>query len=144
MKRSIISMLCVLFIFLFTISCKKETVKTKESIEGAWDLRKISGSWATLDYQPGSGNDINFTGTLYQIRENGQVVESGEFEIVADATAGESTCLNIEAGTYTQRIDFKNVRYPQKVFLELSGNKFTLLSGCFALDGGSRREFEKQ
>ena len=143
MKRSVTSLLCLLFLFSFTMSCKKETVKTKEGIQGVWELRKISGSWATQTYQPGSGNDISFTGTLYQMRENGQVVENGEFEIVTDATAAESTCLNIEVRQYKQRIDFKNARYPQKVFLELSGNKLTLLSGCFALDGGSRREYER-
>ena len=80
----------------------------------------------------------------YEIRENGQVVKSGEFEIVADATVVESTCLNIAAGTFIQRIDLKNASYPQKIFLELSGNKLTLLSGCFALDGGSRREYKTQ
>ena len=144
MKRSVTLLLCLLFIFTFTISCKKETEKTKEGIEGVWELRKISGSWATQTYQPGSGNDISFTGSHYEIKENGQLVESGEFEIIAHATAGESTCLDIEADKYTQRIDFKNARYPQKVFLELSGNKLTLLSGNFAVDGGSRREYERQ
>jgi|SRR5688572_1369908 len=144
MKRSVALLLCLLFMLVFTISCKKETVKAKEGILGVWDLRKISGSWATQTYQPGSGNDISFAGTVYQIRENGQVVESGEYEIVADPTVVESTCLNIEAGKYTQLINFKNARYPQKVFFELSGNKLTLLSGCFALDGGSRREYERQ
>ena len=144
MKRSVTLLLCLLFMFTFTISCKKETEKTKEGIEGVWELRKISGSWATLTYTSASGNNIIFAGSHYEIRENGQLVESGEFEIIADATAGELTCLDIEAGNYTQRIDFKNARYPQKVFLELSGNKLTLLSGCFALDGGSRREYERQ
>ena len=34
MKRSVTLLLCLLFIFTFTISCKKETEKTKEGIEG--------------------------------------------------------------------------------------------------------------
>jgi len=144
MKRSVTSLFCLLFMLAFTISCQKETITTEEGIEGVWELRKISGSWATLTYQPGSGNNIIFTGTHYEIRENGQVVESGEFEIVADPTVVGSTCLNIEAGKYTQLIDFKNARYPQKVFFDLSGNNLTLLSGCFALDGGSRHEYERQ
>ncbi len=144
MKRSVTLLLCLVCMLTFTISCKKETVKAKEGIQGVWDLRKISGSWVAQTYQPGSGNDISFTGTIYQIRENGQVVESGEYEIVADATVGESTCLNIEAGKYPLRINFKNARYPQKVFFELSGNNLTLLSGCFAVDAGSRREYERQ
>ena len=144
MKRSVTLLLCLLCLLTFTISCKKETINTEEGIEGVWDLRKTSGSWLTQTYQPGSGNDISFTGTHYEIRENGQVIESGEYEIVADPTVVESTCLNIEAGTYTQRINFKNARYPQKIFFELSGNNLTLLSGCFALDGGSRREYERQ
>src|SRR6187402_1278643 len=127
MKRLVALLLCLLFMFTFTISCKKETVKTKEGLEGIWNLRKISGSWATLTYAPGSGNNIIFAGTHYEIRENGQLVENGEFEIVADPSASESTCLNIEAGQYTQRIIFNNARYPQKIFLELSGNKLTLL-----------------
>ena len=144
MKRPVTLLLCVLCMLAFTISCKKETVKTKEGLEGVWNLRKISGSWATQTYQPGSGNDISFARTHYEIRENAQIVESGEFEIVADPTVVEETYMNIEAGKFTQRIDFKNARYPQKVFLELSGNKLTLLSGNFAVDGGSRREYEKQ
>ena len=72
MKRSVTLLLCLLFMLAFTISCKKETVKTKERIEGVWELRKISGSWVTQTYQPGSGNDISFTETVYQIRENGR------------------------------------------------------------------------
>lgn len=95
-------------------------------------------------YQPASGNDISFTGTHYKIRENGQVVESGDYEIVADPTVVESTCLNNEAGKYIQLINFKNARYLQKMFFDLSGKNLTLLSGCFALDGGSRREYEMQ
>ena len=144
MKRSITLLLCLLSMLAFTISCKKETIKAKEGIQGVWELRKTSGSWLIQTYQTGSGNDISFTGTVYQIRENGQVVESGEFEIVADPTVVESTCLNIEAGKYTQLINFKNARYPQKVFFELSGNDLTLLSGCVAVDAGSRREYERQ
>ena len=144
MKRSVTLLFCLLLILAFTISCQKETVKAKEGIQGVWELRKISGSWVTQTYQPGSGNDISFTETHYEIRENGQSVESGEYEIVTDPSVGESTCLNIEAATYTQRINFRNARYPQKVFFELSGNQLTLLSGCFALDGGSRREYERQ
>jgi len=141
MKWSVTLLVCLLTI---TISCKKEAINTEKGIEGVWDLRKTSGSWTTLTYPPGTGNDISFTGTHYEIRENGQVTESGEYEIVADSTVVETTCLNIEAGTYTQRISFRNARYPQKIFFELSGNKLTLLSGCFALDGGSRREYERQ
>ena len=144
MKRSVTLLFCQLFMLAFPISCQKETIKAEEGIEGVWELRKISGSWATQTYQPGSGNDISFTETHYEIRENGQVVESGEYEIVADPSVVESTCLNIEAGKYTQHINFKNARYPQKVFFDLPGNNLTLLSGCFALDGGSRREYERQ
>jgi len=144
MKRLVPLFLCLLFMLAFTISCQKETAKAQEGIEGVWELRKISGSWATQTYQPGSGNDISFAGTIYQKRENGQVVERGEYEIVADSTVVEETYLNIEAGKFAHRIDFKNARYPQKVFFELSGNKLTLLSGNFAVDGGSRREYERQ
>ena len=110
----------------------KRNSKSKRRYPGVWELRRISGSWATQTYQPGSGNDISFTGTVYQIRENGQVAESGEYEIVADPTVVEETCLNIEAGKYTKLINFKNTRYPQKIFFESSDNKLTLLSGCFA------------
>src|SRR6476660_7692677 len=108
MKGSVTLLLCLICMLSFTISCKKETVKTKEGLEGVWELRKIYGSWATQTYQAGSGNDIRFARTYYEIRENGQVVESGEFEILADPTVVEETYMNIEAGKFTQRIDFKN------------------------------------
>ena len=86
MKRSVTLLFCLLFMLAFTISCQKETVKAKEGIQGVWELRRISGSWTTQTYQPGSGNNISFAETVYQIRENGQLLESGEYEIVADPT----------------------------------------------------------
>jgi hypothetical protein len=44
----------------FTISCKKETIKAKEGIQGVWELRKTSGSWLKQTYQTGSGNRYKF------------------------------------------------------------------------------------
>ena len=114
-----------------------------KTMEGLWELRKAN-SMLVSDYPPGNGRTIRFTGNKYEKRENGQVVQSGEFTIVNDATASESTCMNIASGQFTNRIIYDNNTNGQKVFLQLTGDQLIFMSGCFALDGGVALTYVRQ
>jgi hypothetical protein len=106
-----------------------------KGIEGTWELRKAS-SMLVSDYPPGNGRTIRFTGNKYEKRENGQVIQSGEFSVIYDPTASESTCMNIAAGQFSNTIIYDNNINGQKIFLQLTGDQLLFMSGCFAVDAG--------
>lgn len=133
-------------ILLVITSCKKENKNDGESLtglEGVWELRN-SKSMLISTYPPGNGHLISFQGNNYEMKDNGQVTKSGEFRIIEDLTAGEATCLNIPEGKFTNRIVYDNSMNATKIFYELSGNKLTIISGCFAFDAGVSLEYERQ
>lgn len=137
--KNIIPCSFLLFVVVLT-SCAKRghggcfDPGSKE-IEGVWELRKAS-SMLVSDYPPGNGSTIRFTGNKYEKRENGQVIQSGEFSIINDPTASESTCMNIAPGQFTNRIIYDNNINGQKFFLQLKGDQLIVMSGCFAVDAG--------
>jgi hypothetical protein len=133
-------------ILLVNTNCKKEKKDDNNSsagLEGVWELRSAR-SMLSSTYPPGNGRIISFTGNKYEMKENGQTTRSGEFQVVEDLTASESTCLNISAGQYTSRIVYDNNMIATKTFFEISENKLTIVSGCFAFDAGSSLEYERQ
>jgi len=138
MKRAVI-FCCISLLWLF-VGCKKYNSGTNNSIRGTWELRSVSGSFQ-INYPTGNGRTLTFRGNNYEIRENGSITHSGQFEIIPDNTAASSTCLNINTDQYTNRIVYDNNLNATKVFFELSGNKLTTLSGCFAFDAGSFSEY---
>jgi len=143
MKR--LSLLFFAVILLINTNCKKENNNdnnSSEGLEGVWELRGAR-SMLISTYPPGNGHIISFTGNKYEITENGQITRSGEFQVIEDLTASESTCLNIPAGKYTSRIIYDNNMTAAKTFFEISENKLTLVSGCFAVDAGSSLEYER-
>lgn len=134
-------MKCVFILFLFIVfgSCDKKShegcfEENPKSIEGLWELRKTS-SMLVSDYPPGNGRTIRFTGNKYEMRENGQITQSGKFSIINDRSASESTCLTIAEGQYSNKIIYDN-NSNKKVFLQLTGDTLTFISGCFAVDAG--------
>ena len=135
------------FLFIVFGSCNKKShdgsfEENSKSIEGLWELRKTS-SMLVSDYPPGNGRTIKFTGNKYEMRENGQITQSGDFSIIADSTASESTCLNIAAGQYAYRIMYGINISGRKVFLQLTGDTLTFISGCFAVDAGVALTYER-
>src|SRR4030095_2245362 len=144
MKR--FPLLFFLIIILVNTSCKKENNNddnSSEGLEGVWELRSAR-SMLTSTFPPGNGHIISFTGNKYEIIDNGQITRSGGFQVIEDLTASESTCLNIPSGKYITRIIYDNNMITTKTFFEVSDNKLTLVSGCFAVDAGSSLEYERQ
>jgi len=141
MKRIIF--FCGIYLLFINTGCKKYSEESNTSIQGTWELRMVSGSFQ-INYPTGNGRTLSFSGDRYEMRENGQITRSGQYEIISDNTASSSTCLNIPSNQYSQRIVYDNNTTATKVFFELSGNKLTTVSGCFALDAGSLSEYERQ
>ncbi|MDF3077022.1 MAG: hypothetical protein K0S09_911 [Sphingobacteriaceae bacterium] len=132
----------LLILFSLISSCKKEDIES--SLVGTWELRTLEGDMGTITYPPGNGNVIKFTKGEYQILKNGAVTKAGTYTIVADAGFEMSICLVKKKGEFENRIIYDGDNSSQKTFIHISGNKLFLASGCFASDGGVKKEYEKQ
>jgi hypothetical protein len=55
----------------------------------------------------------------------------------------ENVCLEYPPGRYTHRIIYDNDTAAKKEFIEFSNNTMSIVSGCYAFDAGSTREYEK-
>ena len=141
MKYSIV--ICLATITLFLNGCKKDPAGSV-SIAGTWELRQAqNGMIPTIDYAPGNGNMLIFSGSGYDKYESGNLVKSGHYKVVEDGSAEAEVGLVVPSGQFTNRIIFDNDFTSPKVFLEVSNNKLTLLSGYFPLDGGSSQSYER-
>ncbi len=125
------------------LGCSKDKSNTG-SLEGQWELRRASGM-ITLSYAPGEGQTIKFKGNNYEVRnKDGQVIENGVYSVLKDAGVSEATCLVIPQDTYKERIEFSADNSGRKTYLQQSSDSLTFISGCFALDGGSREEYVRK
>lgn len=139
--RGIIALLALLACFS---GCKKTGSDNPGLMEGTWELRMAQASIIPPShYTAGNGNRLKFTGSNYEMYTNGQLVKSGAYVLVTDPTASAETCLNIQPGEFTSRIVYDGDNSPPKLFIQVSNNKLTFLSGCFAVDGGARKEYER-
>lgn len=127
--------------FIFTACRKKETESS--SLSGTWELTKISGQ-VIIDYPPGNGTKWKFTETNYEFYRNDTLRKSGTFTLVNDGSVSESVCLTIPANEYKQRIIYNSQSDSVKVFIQVSGNRLSMISGCYANDGGSTQEYIRQ
>jgi hypothetical protein len=148
MKHIILS-ICLYTYIIFFVGCKKDNIKkisdSSSSIVGSWELRQAQyGMIPASSYASGNGNILKFTSTDYQLYSNAQLVKSGKYIIVRDATAVIGECIDITSGRYLNRLTFDNNRNDSKRIEITSNNKLTFISGCSALDSGSYTEYEKQ
>ncbi len=144
MKYTILVMSFALTLFL-TPGCKKSNpeVNQSSSLVGSWELRLIQGSIPPRNFAPGNGHIIQFTNDGYKVLDSSRVKEEGHFTITPDSSVEANVCLIVEEGQFTNRIAFSASSNPNKVFYNIEGNQLTFLSGCFALDGGSRTMYER-
>lgn len=115
---------------------------TLTSIIGSWELNEERiGMVPTINYPSGNGNILKFTDSEFQIFANGQLVKSGQFKIIGDNSVTTEVCLVIPTDQYRNRIIYDNNYFDTKIFLQVSENKLTFLSGCFAYDAGNYKEY---
>ena len=150
MSRSVGFKLFVVIALLIAGACNKDQAKKsrndQSSIRGTWELRKTSGGMMPGEqvYAPGNGNMLKFDGGHYERYVNGSLTKAGEYEIVSDKTVGQSVCLEMPVGQFTNRIIYDSNTTSEKVFIQIVNNKLTFISGCYALDGGHSSEYEWQ
>lgn len=130
---------------LVQISCRKDNVNnnnlTLTSIIGSWELNKEQLGMLPVSYSPGNGNILKFTDSEFQIFSNGQPVKSGQYRIVEDGTVATEVCLVIPTDQYRNMIIYDNNFFDTKIFVQVSENMLTFLSGCFAYDAGNYKEY---
>lgn len=123
--------------------CRRSAGCMTTALESRWELRKVSGM-STVTYPPGNGNILQFTGSRYQIYQNGALVKSGAYLVIKDTTVNTSTCLIFAPGRFANRIIYDSNYNITRTFEETCNNQLTIVSGCFAYDGGSFSFYEKQ
>ena len=130
---------------LIQFSCRKDNVNNNNliltSIIGSWELNKEQRGMLPVNYAPGNGNILKFTDSEFQIFANGQLVKSGQYRITRDGTVATEVCLVIPTDQYRNRIIYDNNFFETKIFVQVSENKLTFLSGCFAYDAGNYKEY---
>ncbi len=90
MKRTL-SILCVIAILAigFT-SCKKSGSSGGLTIQGNWELSKVSGMAGVTEVPAGNGNTYKFSGNTYIRYVNGTLAGNGKFTIVQDRSVSIS------------------------------------------------------
>lgn len=134
-------------IFIIVVgSCKKqssEPVDVNSAIKGTWELRQTSAAMnPSITYYPaGNGNILQFDSSTCKIYTNGQPTKTTKYSIVADTTVEQSVCLIFPKDQYRNRIIFDSIY--QNKFLQISGNKLSFVSGCYAYDAGHNEVYER-
>ena len=122
-------------------SCKKSGCHMNyDSIVGTWEIRSLQGSIPKITYPPGNDSLLKFTMTNYLVYSKGQLVKSGTYTIVADSSFD---AIAVPAGQFTNSIIFDGDTTAFKKFFQITGKTLTIISGIFALDSGSKVEFER-
>ena len=146
MKYHILT-ICLAVIIVSFGNCKKDIGNVEinvDSLVGSWELRQAQrGMIPTKEYAPKNGNIYKFTNSQYEKYTDGNLVQTGKYQLIRDDSVEKEVGLDVPDGQFTTRIIFDNDSVYNKTFIEITGNKLTMLSGYFPLDGGSRLVFEK-
>lgn len=113
-------------------------------ITGTWELRLAQhGMIPAINHPSGNGNIIKFSVSGYEKYTNGNLLKSGQYDLIVDNSVETEVGLVISSGQFTRRIIFDRDLTAPKTFIEVANNKMTFLSGFFTLDGGSYVLYEK-
>ena len=146
--KKIIPFIVFIALTAFLTNCKKKNSNKDElagSFIGTWELRQTSAAMNPTinNYPPGNGKILKLTETGYELLEAGQLIKKGNYTIVADATVKTSVCLEFPEGQFTHRIIYDGDNSSEKQFLQVTGNKLSIVAGCYAVDAGHRSDYEK-
>lgn len=142
---------CLVMAMIITgTSCKKISSNCdcvpwgSDALAGTWELREVSSSRPTTTLPSGNGNTIKFEGNHFEMHADGQPILSGTYEITDDNTVEESVCLVFPDNQFRQRIIFNNNRNDTKTFINFDKTNLMLASGCFAVDAGVLKKYERK
>ena len=148
-----IVMLALLLTTLF--ACKKNKDNNddlKKDLVSVWELAEASSAMTPVKtYDPGNGNILRINNNAtYAYFKDSQVVEQGNYSVVADDSVEKEVCLVNLKDKYKNRFEVTNVTpvLPRpssdlKVFFYVEGDKLYMISGCYAYDAGSLRVYRR-
>ena len=145
------SFLLIAFMITTLFACKKDKGEQADpnDIKDTWELVETSSSWFPVKtYLPGNGNLLQINGNTYVYYKDGQAIEQGNYSTAADTSVEENVCLINLKDTYKTRFDITNVTpMPTimvfKTFFYIENDKLYMISGCYAVDGGSKRVYQR-
>ena len=132
---------------LVFFGCKKADTNSKgdSSLIGNWELKTVqAGMTVEINYPPGIGNSLEFTGSTYKRYAQGILTMSGDYTIVPDNSAMNEVGLAITPGDFENRIIFDEDTTAPKIFFNISNGRLILLSGFFPLDGGTTTVYTRK
>jgi hypothetical protein len=138
----------VFILMICAYGCQRGISKEKNipstSLYGSWELRQQqSGMIPVVAYPAGNGTGLLFTKDSFETRINGNLVQSGTYTLVEDPDVQTEVGLTFPAGRFNRRIVFKDST-TAKIYLDISNDTLTLVSGYFPTDGGSMRIYVRQ
>ncbi len=140
-------LLLVALVTICTMACKKNTntYTPPATLTGTWELFRLEGNFIKY-FAPNTGNLLKLnTDSTYQLFSADTLAKSGTYSLAYnDTTAPYTTGTLIPAGKYTTRIIYDGNTTAQKVYLDITGNNLTLVSGNFQFDGGSFTYYTKK
>ena len=148
-----IVMLALLLTTLF--ACKKNkdnAVDPNTNLVSIWELSEVTTSMLPVQtLVPGNGNTLRInSNNTYAYFKDGQAIEQGNYTIVPDTSVEKETWLTNLKDKYKNRFEVSNVTpvLPRpaadlKVFFYVEGDKLYMISGNFAVDGGSLRVYRR-
>ena len=132
---------------ILMIKCSKPVSKKPMSafLQGEWELRQTSAAMnpSVDNYPPGNGKILKFTDSRYTLYDGSQVVKEGEYAVVEDPTVSTSVCLEFPADQFAQRVIYDDDTTVEKQFFQITGNKLSIVAGCYAIDAGHRLDYER-
>jgi hypothetical protein len=135
----------LIFLMILSFACKKDKGdNTPKDLQGGWELAESTVSITpTVTYPSGHGFNLSFDNGKYYYYEHGNVVKEGSFTTMEDNTVEQNVCMTNLADKFTRRIVFDNDYSSNKVFFHIADGKLSLISGCFAVDGGQLKVYRR-
>ena len=144
--RTVQRILPIVFLITTLFACKKDKdANTSTDIVGHWELAETSAAMIpVITYPTGNGDYLVITDSTYAYYGAGQLVKSGTYTIMDDATVEQNVCLVIPDDQFTRRIVFDNMTSTPKVFFDVRDGKLSFISDCYANDAGHKSVYRKQ
>jgi hypothetical protein len=142
--KKVVNYVLIVFLIPACIGCKKDKDEPSKDLVGYWELAQAQGGMTPVTtYPAGNGSLLVIKDDTYAYYGNGQLVKKGTYATMEDNTVAANVCLVIPAGEFTRRIVFDTSYSAEKMFYNIADNNLTLMSGCFAVDGGRRTTYRK-
>ena len=122
----------VAILLLLVISCKKESARLTDDLQGKWELASVDGAWVgNVDYEAGNGNTFTFSGNNYE-----RVLKTQDTTIHVSGTFSVYTGKPCDMAAEQTLIEFDGIHDNPNSFSLHDGKVSIGTTECIA-DGGT-------